>query len=429
MNPYSIIQKKQTGVEHSDEEIKHVVNIFTSGELTDYQMAAWLMAVYFKGMTTNETISYTQTLLDSGKILDFSHLPGYVIDKHSTGGVGDKVSLILGPILAACGCYVPMISGRGLGHTGGTVDKLESIPGYQVNLSLSEFQQIVEETGISIMGQTDDICPADGKIYALRDVTATVESEPLICGSILSKKLAEGITGLVMDIKWGNGAFMKSFHRAEKLGNLIQTVGTELGLKIRNCITGMHQPLGNSCGLWCEVQESVNALRGNGPSDLMDVVFHLGSSALELAEISEPAEKMKSVITNGTALDKFNTMVEHHSGNVDSIHSEDIHQPKYVKSLTAQSDGLIQNIETKQIGIALVELGAGRKQQNDILDFSAGIEFEAKPGVEIQSGDVIARVFCSDARKLETGFSMVEKAIHIGSDPPDLLPLIQKGDF
>lgn len=428
MNPYSIIRNKQIGKEHPPEEIEYLVQKYTTGDIPDYQMSAWLMAVYFQGMTQQETISYTKSLKNSGENLDFSHLPGYVLDKHSTGGVGDKVSLILGPILAACGCFVPMLSGRGLGHTGGTIDKLESIPGYKSDLPLKEFQRIVEETGLSIMCQTEEICPADGKIYALRDVTATVESIPLICGSILSKKLAEGIQGLVMDIKWGNGAFMENIDDARILGDLIKSVGNKFDIEVQICFTSMHQPLGNACGLWCEIQECILALRGNGPNDLMEVVNHLGKHALTLANITNPVEKISEVISNGKALEIFTKMIEQHSGKSESLFTNSTHLPKIEKLILADRDGIISQIDTRQIGMALVELGAGRKKQGDSLDNSAGIVFEHKTGSKLNSGDVIARVFCSDTRKLEVGTAMVKKAIQITDESADLLPLIQEGE-
>ena len=295
----TIIQQKQSGDILSNTNIQFIVDGYTSGVISDDEMTTWLTAVFQNGMSHEETLEYTKVMLNSGMTLDFSHLNGFVLDKHSTGGVGDKVSLVLGPLLAACGCYIPMLAGRGLGHTGGTIDKLESIPGYKTALSLAEFQKIVETVGVSIMEQTKEICPADRKIYALRDLTNTVASFPLICGSIMSKKIAEGVQGLVLDIKVGNGAFMETLEQAKDLGVLLSEVGKLYGLKVSICFTDMNQPLGNTAGLWCEVLESVECLKGNGPSDLMQVVYHLGKKALEIAGIKNSEEKLKSNIKNG----------------------------------------------------------------------------------------------------------------------------------
>ncbi len=429
MHPYSIIKKKQNNIEHSEKEIQYMIDSFTSGKLPEYQMSAWLMAIFFQGMSLNETLLYTKSLKQSGITMDFSNLSGYVIDKHSTGGVGDKVSLILGPILAACGCYVPMISGRGLGHTGGTIDKLESIPGYLVNLPIVKFQNIVESIGLSIISQTDEICPADGKIYSLRDVTGTIESMPLICGSILSKKLAEGIEGLIMDIKWGNGAFMKNLKDAHKLGDLLNSIGDKFNLKIKTCYTGMFQPLGKYSGLWCEIKESINALSGKGPKDLMEVVNYLGNAALIMANIPKPYEKISEVISNGKALEVFTSMVALHSGDVDSIFNTKINLPKYTKSIISKQSGTISKIQTKQVGIGLIELGAGRIKKGDNIDYTAGIEFNAKLGEEVKSGDVILNVFCSNSQKLENSISILEKTIQITDQPVKIPPIIQEGEL
>ena len=277
---YELIKHKQNCKEHSKEDIESIVNSFINGSVPDYQISAWLMAVYLNGMTNLEAAYYTQCLTNSGKKIKFTKLNGPIVDKHSTGGVGDKVSLILGPILAACNCYVPMIVGRGLGHTGGTLDKLESIKDYNGFLSVDKFKNIVKEIGVSIIGQTNEICPADKKIYALRDLTATIESNPLICGSILSKKIAEGINHLVMDIKIGNGAFMKNINEAKILGEYLKDIGLKSNLKVKYSITDMNQPLGNYSGLLCEVIESLNTLKGV-------LSTSLGSSLLNMTIISQ----------------------------------------------------------------------------------------------------------------------------------------------
>ena len=420
----SIIQQKQSGGILSNTNIQYIVNGYTSGLISDDEMTAWLNAVFQNGMSHEETLNYTKTMVNSGDTLNFSHLPGFVLDKHSTGGVGDKVSLVLGPLLAVCGCYIPMLAGRGLAHTGGTIDKLESIPGYKTALSLTEFQNIVETVGVSIMEQTEEICPADRKIYALRDVTNTVASNPLICGSIMSKKIAEGIKGLVLDIKVGNGAFMKTLSQAKELGKLLKEVGELYGLKVLPCFTDMNQPLGNSAGLWCEVRESMECLQGNGPDDLMAVVYHLGKSALEIAGIENPEEKLKSNIENGKALEKFNEMVDAHGGAFESIADSSIHAPKYKKLIIAKDDGFITHLNTLEFGKAVVQLGGGRLAIGDKLDYSTGIQIYKKIGQTVSKGETLAEVFCSNIGKLEIGYSMACNAYRIEKNISTSLQLI-----
>ena len=420
----TIIHQKQSGEILSNTNIQYIVNGYTLGVLSDDEMTAWLNAVFQNGMSHEETLEYTRAMVNSGVTLDFSHLPGYVLDKHSTGGVGDKVSLVLGPLLASCRCYVPMLAGRGLGHTGGTIDKLESIPGYKTALSLTEFQKVVETVGVSIMEQTKEICPADRKIYALRDVTNTVASNSLICGSIMSKKIAEGVQGLVLDIKVGNGAFMKSLEQAKNLGILLKEVGELYGLKVSTCFTDMNQPLGKTAGLWCEVLESVECLQGNGPDDLMAVVYHLGKSALEIAGIENPEEKLKSNIENGKALEKFNEMVDAHGGAFESIADSSIHAPKYKKIIIAKDDGFITHLNTLEFGKAVVQLGGGRLAIGDKLDYSTGIQFYKKIGQTVSKGETLAEVFCSNIGKLEIGYSMVCNAYRIEKNISTSLQLI-----
>lgn len=420
----SIIHQKKSGGILSNTHIQDMVNGYTSGIISDDEMTAWLKAVYNQGMSHDETLNYTKTMVNSGVTLNFSHLPGYVLDKHSTGGVGDKVSLILGPLLAACGCYVPMLAGRGLAHTGGTIDKLESIPGYKTTLTLAEFKNIVETVGVSIMEQTEEICPADRKIYALRDVTNTVASNPLICGSIMSKKIAEGIQGLVLDIKVGNGAFMKSLEQAKYLGILLKEVGELYGLNVSLCFTDMNQPLGNAAGLWCEVHESVECLNGNGPSDLMEVVYHLGSKALEIAGMENQKEKLKSKIESGSALEKFKEMVVAHGGVFESIADPSIHVPKFKQKLFAEKDGYISGLNTLELGKVLVQLGGGRVNKDDILDPTVGILFHKKVGDSVNNGEVILEYFCSNPNKIEKVEYLFKNIITIQPKKPKFLPLI-----
>jgi len=395
----------------SNLQIDYFVKEYTNGKICDKEMEKWLKNIFHYGMTYNETLSYTQALINSGSRIEFPDLDGYLIDKHSTGGVGDKVSFVLGPILAACGCYIPMLAGRGLEHTGGTIDKLESIPGYRTQLSLNEFKKIVLKVGISIMCQTGEICPADEKIYALRDVSKTVASNPLICGSILSKKIAEGIEGLVLDIKVGNGAFMESMDAALKLGQLLGKVGKNYGINISICYTSMEQPLGNNCGLWCEIIESLDCLKGRGPQDIMDVVFYLGDKALRLAGYKDVKKKMIKCIEDRSALNIFLKMIECHGGDIKSLYDPEYNKPLFLKKYKIDKVGYIKSIDTRKIGNSLVKLGCGRERKNDKLDFTAGFKFYKKVGDFINSEDIIFEYFCSNQRKINQVQKFLDKVI------------------
>ena len=418
--PFEITHLKASGTSLSPSQIDSMVRGFTSGKISESKMTKWLEAVFEQGMDHAETLAYTKSMLDSGARLDFSHLPGYVVDKHSTGGVGDKVSLVLGPLLAACGCYVPMLAGRGLEHTGGTIDKLESIPGFKTTLSLTEFQKVVETVGVSIMEQTREICPADRKIYALRNSTGTVASLPLICGSIMSKKIAEGIQGLVLDIKVGNGAFMKTLSQAKELGVLLREVGELYGLKVSPCFTDMNQPLGNTAGLWCEVLESVECLKGNGPSDLMQVVYHLGKKSLEIAGIENSEEKLKSNIKNGKAIKKFEEMIIAHGGETEMLGTPQLHKPKFRKEIFAKEDGFIGEMDTLQLGQAVVQLGGGRIYKNDKIDYSTGILFHKKIGEFIGKGEPLLEYFCSNSIKFKSGENLFKNIFTIQPNKPNI---------
>ena len=417
---YSLIKNKQNFLQHSKEEIEYIVNGFTENKIPDYQMAAWLMAIYLNGMNETETANYTQSLTNSGKKIKFKNLNGPIIDKHSTGGVGDKISLILGPILAACDCYVPMIVGRGLGHTGGTLDKLESIDGYNGFLNVEKFKKNVQEIGLSIIGQTSEICPADKKIYALRDLTATIESNPLICGSILSKKIAEGINYLVMDIKVGNGAFMKNVDQAKTLGEYLKNVGEQSNLKINYSVTDMNQPLGNYSGLMCEVVESINTLKGDGPQDLKEVTFHLAEKCLSLSGIENARQKIIDVINNGSAYEKFEKMIFAHGGKIKSISLN----PSSNKIIKSSEEGYLNIIDTKRIGMAIIELGAGRKKIEDTVDSQAGIRFFKKHGDMIKKNEPIFEVFSSDKDKIRVAYKMINQSIQIINQLPNQYKLI-----
>ena len=423
-SPDSIIEKKLNGNSLTQPEIEFIVNEYTAGSISDNTMTYWLRAVIDYGMNHEETLNYTQCMLNSGVTLDFSYLNGSIVDKHSTGGVGDKVSLILGPLLAACGCYVPMLAGRGLEHTGGTIDKLEAIPGYQTSLSIQGFMKIVEDVGISIISQTREICPADRKIYALRNATDTVASFPLICGSIMSKKIAEGIQGLVLDIKVGNGAFMKTLSQAKELGTLLQGVGKLYKIHVSTCYTGMHQPLGNTAGLWCEVLECIDCLKGNGPEDLMKVVYHLGESALEIAGVNNPEEKLKSAILDGSALEKFRQLVSAHGGDLTSLDNPEIHKPLFREEVYAEKDGYISFVDTLSLGMAVVYLGGGHLQKGGILDPTVGIAFHKKTGDLVCEGEPMLEYFCSNQDKFENSKLYIKESIQIKSELPEPMELI-----
>lgn len=391
MLPSELIKKKRSGQGHTADEIRFLVDGYTSGQIPDYQISAWLMAVFFKGMSTQETSTLTQSMLDSGKRLNFSKLGRIAVDKHSTGGVGDKTSLILAPIVAAAGVPVPMISGRGLGHTGGTLDKLEAIPGFNTSLSLDVFSQQVETMGLALAGQTAEICPADKKFYALRDVTGTVESLPLICASIMSKKLAEGIGGLVLDVKFGSGAFMKTFTQAEALADGLMAIGSAHGVKITALLTSMEQPLGRFIGNGLEIGECIAILKGEsflGRSDFNDcreLSLELAAEMIWLGErASSPAQGKllaREILESGSAWEVFSKVCRAQGGDLNAIplapHSQDVLAP---------ASGYVTAYNSEQIGIAAISLGAGRAKASDKVDAVAGIEVHCKIGDSIQAG-------------------------------------------
>ncbi len=419
MIPAELIKTKRNGIPVSKNDLNLFINEYAKGKLPEYQMSAFLMAVYFSGMEDDEIFSLVDVMLKSGKQMDFSHLDHYVADKHSTGGVGDKVSIILGPLMAAAGLAIPMLSGRSLGHTGGTLDKLETIPGYQTDIPLYKFKTIVDTVGISMIGQTEDICPADKKMYALRDVTGTVESIPLICGSIMSKKIAEGIQGLVLDVKSGNGAFMKTPQEAKSLGTTLQKIGEAFDVKTDVVYSSMEQPLGKTAGLWCEVAESIKALQGKGADDLMAVTFELGAKLLVQAGVtrSETAAMgvQENLISSGHALEKFVQMVEAQGGNEKDIeHYKRLHVPSHEKLFTAKKEGIIQAINTYKIGLATVELGCGRKSVTDAVDPTAGMEFLKKIGDSVVQGEPLIRCFNSNEQKLESAVNYLRSSHTIG---------------
>lgn len=417
MNPTQLVQLKINGENIPQTELASFINAYVDEKIHDDEMTPFLKAVHAHGMTDEETIILTDIMLNSGDRLAFSNMDAYVADKHSTGGVGDKVSMVLGPIMAAAGLAIPMLTGRSLGHTGGTTDKLETIPGFQTSLTLDQFKANVETHGICIMGQTESICPADRKMYALRDVTDTIDSIPLICGSIMSKKIAEGIQGLVLDIKTGNGAFMKTIDQARSLGQILQKVGEAFHVKTDVVYSSMNQPLGRTAGLWCEMDESIAALKGDGAKDLMDVVFELGSKLLIQAGIirgeTAAVSMQENLIQSGKAYDKFEEMVSVQGGDLSQI--KQLHQPKFELIVSAKSSGYVESMDTLNIGWAAVELGCGRRKKDDILDPTAGIEFMAKIGNKVQKGDPLFRCFNSNKNKLDSTLNFLLDSARIGS--------------
>lgn len=399
MDVRQILAKKRDGLELRTEEIRFLVDEYVRGTVPDYQMAAFLMAVYINGMTARETRDLTRAMLESGERARFPGLKRPLVDKHSTGGVGDKVSLVLAPLLAACGAAVPMMSGRSLEHSGGTLDKLEAIPGYRTDLSLEEFRRQVSEIGVAITGQTFELAPADRKLYALRDATATVASVPLVTASILSKKLAEGIDYLVLDVKVGSGAFFKRRREARHLAESLLTVATEFGLGVRAVLTDMDQPLGRAIGNWVEVEESIHALHGNGPPDLMEVTFALGEQLLELCGLATGAEAqsvLRSAIETGRAWEVFLRLVAAQGGDVHVVENPSRYPPaRHQLLVEAETGGFVRRLNAYKIGMAAAYLGAGRFRMEDEVDPHAGVILLKVAGDEVSPGEAIAKLTTS----------------------------------
>lgn len=416
MNPKALIQHKSDGQEISKSDLTSFISSYLNNSINDNDMILFLKAVHKNGMTTNETFAFTEAMIDSGEKIEFSNMDNYVVDKHSTGGIGDKVSIILAPLMAASGLAIPMIAGRSLGHTGGTIDKLETIPNMNLNLTINEFKSNVENHGISIMEQSSSICPADKKMYALRDITGTIDSTPLICGSIMSKKIAEGIQGLVLDIKTGNGAFMNTMDKAVKLGVALQNIGESFNISTDIIFSSMDQPLGNTAGMWCEVEESISTLKGNGPKDLLELTFQLGSKLLVQAGITKSETSAISIqenlIQSGKAYQKFEEFINAQNGMTSELTS--VNKPRYETIIRSDKSGYITSMDTLKIGWALVDLGCGRRDKSDTLDPTAGMEFIVKIGDEIKSGDPIFRCFNSKKNKLEKASQKLMNTVIIG---------------
>ena len=426
-----VIRKKRDGMELSRREIESLVNAYTDGNIPDYQVSAWLMAVVLKGMTRPETAALTDAMLHSGDVLDLSSLPARKVDKHSTGGVGDKTSLVLAPVAAAAGIVVPMISGRGLGHTGGTLDKLEAIPGFNVNLPVTEFRRVLEVCGCAMIGQTAEIAPADRKLYALRDVTGTVESPYLICASIMSKKLAEGIDALVLDVKTGSGAFMKNEKDAAFLAELMVETGERMGKKVVALITDMDQPLGNMIGNALEVVEVVEVLRGGGPEDLRELCLELAGWMLHLGGVSDTVAKGKQqsakLISSGKALEKFRQMVELQGGDAQVIDdAKRLPQARHTMQVVSASAGYLASMQCEQIGTACVILGGGRERKEDSIDPAVGIVLHKKVGDRVAAGEALATIHYNDEAKAARARQLIEASCVVTDTTPTKRPLIHR---
>jgi len=418
MNTVSLIKKKREGKSLNVDEIYFLINSYTKKQIPDYQFSAFLMAGFLNGFNKKETKSLTEAMLYSGKIIDLSKVAGKKVDKHSTGGVGDKTSLIIAPIVAAAGINVPMISGRGLGHSGGTLDKLESIPGFRTDLNLNQYKSTLKKCQAVLIGQTKDVAPADKLIYALRDVTATVESIPYITASIMSKKLAEGIDGLVLDVKTGTGAFMKQIKDAKALATSLMDTAKSFNKEVVAFITDMNQPLGNYIGNWLEVYESVKILQGEMIKDLFEVSVQLSGTMIYLGKksktIKEGVEISKELIKNGKAFDKFLEMVELQNGNTFYLRNlEKYPKTKYKEVIKSNTSGFMNILDNTLIGMASLELGAGRKTKEDIIDPQAGIIFYPKIGTKVKRGETIAKLYTNKKNTMDIAKSMLLSSFEI----------------
>jgi pyrimidine-nucleoside phosphorylase len=427
-----IIRKKRDGAKLSKEEIRHFVHGLMKGDVTDYQASALLMAVFLRGMEFDETAALTREMMVSGETYDLPEAEyGRTVDKHSTGGVGDKVSLVLAPLVAACGVTVPMVSGRGLGHTGGTLDKLESIPGFRVNLSREEFFRQLRDLRVAMIGQSDRFVPADKRLYALRDVTATVESIPLICASILSKKVASGAHALVMDVKVGSGAFMDTLDKARELADGLRGVGEALGRPVRALLTDMSQPLGRMVGNAVEVREAIDCLRGGGPADLREITIELAAEMLALSTgesgdgaIAAARKRAADALDSGRAMERFIEMVGEQGGDVSAVENPDkLARARDVEEFRSDRGGFVSAMDCRQIGMAALELGAGRRKVTDPIDYGVGLEMLAKVGERVEAKQPLVRIMHNGAG-IDACRTRLSKALAIGAEAPRQVPLI-----
>src|SRR3954471_12064234 len=424
-----LIERKRDGGQLAPEEIRELVLAYAEGQVPEYQMAALLMAIYFNGLDRGEMNALMATMLESGRQLDFSGLDSPRVDKHSTGGVGDKTSLILAPLIASLGVAVPMMSGRGLGHTGGTLDKLESIPGFRTSRSLVEAERQIARIGCAMIGQTDEMVPADRKIYALRDATATVEVIPLIAASIMSKKLAEGLTGLVLDIKRGSGSFLPELDDELELAKAMIDLGATHGCPVVALVTAMDRPLGHACGNALEVVEAIDVLKGGGPPDLIEVTMALGARMLILGTVAttlEGAEEMRrDAIDSGNALRKFEEIVEAQGGDSAVIRDPSLlGWAPFREDFMAARDGTVQSVDPRAIGHGIIALGGGRTKMEDTIDPSVGFVIGAKPGMHVTAGQTLATIHARKERDVEVGRAVLSRAIVVGDATPQVLPLV-----
>ncbi|MBI3658820.1 MAG: pyrimidine-nucleoside phosphorylase [Acidobacteria bacterium] len=431
MRAVDIIKKKRDGEALTPAEIAFMIAEYSSDRIPDYQMAAFNMAVFFRDMTDGETAALTEAMMQSGEVIDLSEIPGRKVDKHSTGGVGDKTSLIIAPLVAATGIPVPMISGRGLGHTGGTLDKLESIPGFRVDLSLAEYKRALHETRMALIGQTNEIAPADKKLYALRDVTATVESIPLIVGSIMSKKLAEGIDALVLDVKTGCGAFMKREADAERLARAMVNTGKRMGKEVIALLTDMDQPLGNYVGNALEIIESVETLKGRGPADLTTLSIELAAYMLKLgggaATLDEARQRLRSLIQSGAGFVKFQEIVRVQGGDPWALEDYSrLPQARHVAPVAALGSGFVSRLDAEQIGRAVMQLGAGRDRVDAVIDHSVGLVLHKKIGDSVIQGEPLGMVHYNDPARFQSVESMIAGAFKFSPTPVQKPTLVKK---
>jgi pyrimidine-nucleoside phosphorylase len=430
MRAVDLIYTKRQGGELSREELQFLVKGYVRGEIPDYQISAFAMAVFFKGMTAAETLGLTELMMGSGSVLDLSDLPGPKVDKHSTGGVGDKTSLIVAPLAAACGAYVPMISGRGLGHTGGTLDKLESIPGFRVRLSLAEFHEVLRRTGVAMIGQTPEIAPADRKLYALRDVTATVESRPMIAASIMSKKMAEGLDALVLDVKVGDGAFMATLEDARELAEVMLEIGRGMGKQVAALITDMSQPLGRSVGNSLEVAEAIDTLKGRGPKDLESLSIELSAWMLSLSGTADTLEqaraKARQALQNGQGLRKLQQLIERQGGDP-RVCDDPALLPRARETfvIKAQYDARVGAMTCRSLGIAAMLLGAGRETLESAIDPAVGIVLHKKCGELVIQGEPLLTVHYNEPARLARAMPLLERAVRLAPEAPAPVALIR----
>jgi pyrimidine-nucleoside phosphorylase len=431
MFPQHVIARKRDGHVLTRAELQSFVRGATDGSWADYQLSAMLMAIFFHGMTPEETAHYTEAMRNSGVVADLSNVRQPKADKHSTGGVGDKVSLHLAPMIAACGVAVPMISGRGLGHTGGTLDKLESIPGFRVDLSFAEYRAQVERIGLCLIGQTAELAPADKKLYALRDVTGTVECLPLICASILSKKLAEGTDVLVGDVKFGRGAFMKDKAAARELARTLVAVATAMGTPMRTVLTAMDEPLGRAVGNAVEVAESIACLKGEGPADTMEVTYVLGEQMLLLAKVAATKEaarrQLEAGIASGAAREKFRAMIVAQGGDARVVDEPGrLPQATLKIPLAAPRAGYVQDVDAMGVALAVLRLGAGRAKTEDKIDHAVGVSALVKIGERVESGSPLGVIHANDGVSLAEAQGMLARAIRVGDHPVAAPRLIEE---